>query len=301
MYTMVILILVILGLCLGSFVNALVWRLREQEQASKKSKVHKVNSGSKSRTLNLKNFKLSTSKNDLSILKGRSMCPDCHHTLAAKDLVPVLSWVTLRGKCRYCHESISWQYPLVELVTAALFVASYVYWPPEFNTMGKVNFAAWCVVLVGFVALFVYDLKWMMLPNRITYPLIGLTTVLAIVNFTVFDGGMTGLMNTVISMVIAAGLFYALYRMSDGKWIGGGDPKLGLVIGLTITAPLQAFLVLFLASIIGTFVAMPGLLSKKLKSTSHIPFGPFLIIAAIIVRLFGAGITAWYRRRFLLY
>jgi len=92
------------------------------------------------------------------------MCPHCKHPLAAKDLIPVLSWLQLRGKCRYCKVPIE-DTPLPELGVAALFVASYIWWPMEFTTMGKVNFIAWLIVLVGFMALIIYDLRWLTLPT----------------------------------------------------------------------------------------------------------------------------------------
>src|SRR4051812_13278636 len=103
MMLMIIAVLIVFGLCLGSFVNALVWRVHEQEAAKKPNK-------------------------KLSVLNGRSMCPHCEHELAAKDLIPVLSWLSLGGKCRYCHKPISKQYPLVELLTALLVVGSYIWW-----------------------------------------------------------------------------------------------------------------------------------------------------------------------------
>jgi len=104
---MIVVVLVVLGLCLGSFVNALVWRIHEQDRLTgKKKKPHKKQ------------------LDRLSILHGRSMCPDCHHELKPKDLVPLFSWLSLHGKCRYCHKPISWQYPVVELLTAGLFVFS---------------------------------------------------------------------------------------------------------------------------------------------------------------------------------
>lgn len=287
---MIILILAVFGACLGSFVNALVWRLHEQEKLG----LRVQGSGKKRKTKSL------TAK-ELSITKGRSMCSHCHHALAAKDLVPVLSWIELRGKCRYCHAKIE-DTPLAELATSGLFVASYIWWPMDFgSTMSKVNFIAWLIVIVGLVALFMYDLKWMILPNRVIFPLVGLAAIVAVLNITVFGGGVEVLRDTAISLGIASGLFYALYQLSNGKWIGGGDVKLGMLIGLLIPAPLQAFIVLFLASLIGTAVIAPGLYSKKLNTKSHIPFGPFLIIATIIVKLFGATLVTWYRKKFLLY
>ncbi len=284
---MVITILILLGVCFGSFVNALVWRIHEQDHPKHNKKTTEKRATFKSA--------------DLSIIKGRSMCPECHHTLHAGDLIPLLSWLGLGGKCRYCHKPISKQYPLVELLTAGLFVASYVYWPYNFNAMGTFNFVMWCILLVGFMALLIYDLRWLLLPNRITYPLIIVSAITAVVNITVFHSGLHGFKDTVISLLIAAGLFWALFQVSKGKWIGGGDVKYGIIAGFIIAVPLQSFLVLFFASLIGTVVILPGLWSKKITTKSHIPFGPFLIVATIIVKLFGASIAAWYRKKFLLY
>lgn len=285
---MIIVLLLVLGLSLGSFVNALVWRLHEQATGSKR----KGRGTGKKKAI---------TPADLSIMKGRSMCTHCHHELAPKDLVPVISWLSLRGKCRYCHKQIGSQYPLVELATAALFIVSYIWWPLIFNTMGSVNFGVWLVILTGFVALLVYDLRWLILPNRITYPLILLAALLALANITLFHGGMNLVKDTILSVVIAGGLFWALFEISKGKWIGGGDVKLGLLIGLLVAEPMQAFLMLFTASLIGTVVVLPGMATKRLTASSKVPFGPFLIVAAMAVKLFGAGVISWYRRKFLYY
>src|SRR5436190_6666628 len=98
---MIFAVLAVLGLILGSFVNALVWRIHQQELGKK----------------------------NLPIVNGRSQCPHCHHVLAAKDLVPLFSWLYLRGKCRYCHQPISPMYPITELAMAAIFIILYAYWP----------------------------------------------------------------------------------------------------------------------------------------------------------------------------
>lgn len=291
---MIIAILVIFGLALGSFVNALVWRLHEQEQRAK----GKGQSKKKDSKLSPQSSALSPS--NLSILRGRSMCPECRHGLPIKDLIPVLSWLSLRGKCRYCSKPISWQYPVVELTTSALFVASYIWWPIEFNNFGLTNFAVWLVCLVGFVALTVYDFRWLTLPNRIVYPLIVLAAAMVIANVTVFEGGFELVRDTLVSIAIASGLFYGLFNLSKGKWIGGGDVKLGLLIGLLIADGVSAFLVLFIASLIGTITIIPGMISRKLNTNSQVPFGPFLIVATVIVKLFGASLITWYKHQFLL-
>lgn len=277
---MVMLVIFVLGITLGSFVNALVWRLHEQLNEEGETK------------------KLSkTKKAELSILKGRSLCPSCGHQLASKDLVPVLSWLSLRGKCRYCHKPISVQYPLVEVVSGALFAFSYTYWPLAWNGQGKFEFAVWLVVLTGLIALFIYDLKWMLLPNRIIYPLFGLVGLLLIARIFVFDGGLDSALEAVWGFGIGGGLFYVIFIVSGGKWIGGGDVKLGWLLGLLVGGPLASILMLFIASLLGTLVSVPLLLSGKLSRKTPMPFGPFLIGAAFIAQLFGASVIAWYKRQ----
>lgn len=273
---MLIAVLVVLGLCLGSFVNALVFRLHTQSKGSTKDKVR----GAKKQQA------------ELSIVNGRSICVHCGHELAWQDLVPVFSWLLLRGKCRYCKKPISAQYPAVELTTAALFVLSYILWPGgEYS----VNFIIWLIMLTGFMALFVYDMRWMLLPNRIVYPLMALAAALALFNALTADNTSQALYNTLMSATIGGGLFYLLFQFSKGRWIGGGDVKLGFLLGLVLADPYKAFLALMAASTLGTLVVLPALLSKRLKSNSRIPFGPFLLVATVLAMLFGQGLIDWYK------
>ncbi len=278
---MIIAILVVLGLCLGSFANALVWRVHEQEAEAKQ------------KTPNKKYLK------QLSIGKGRSMCPHCQHVLATKDLLPVFSWLSLGGKCRYCHKPISAQYPIVELAMAGLFVASYEWWPTAFSTSQKAIFALWLVLLVGLLAMLVYDLRWLILPDRITRPLRVVALAFAIIGVAAASNSLRSLLDVVLAVAVGGGVFYLLFQVSGGKWIGGGDVKLGALLGLIVGTPARALLLLFLASLLGSAVSLPLLATKHLKPKSVIPFGPFLIIAVIIVQLFGHAMLSWYQRRFL--
>jgi prepilin signal peptidase PulO-like enzyme (type II secretory pathway) len=265
---MIIVILGVIGLCLGSFANALVWRLHEQDK-------------------------------QLSIATGRSMCPHCKHTLAAKDLVPVLSWLSLGGKCRYCRKPISAQYPLVELAVAGLFVASYVWWPVAFDHAQTAIFVLWLALLTGLIALLVYDLRWFLLPNRLIYPVGGIAAAQTVITIATAPNPLTVLLNTILAVLVGGGLFYLLFQVSKGKWIGGGDVKLGSLLGLVAGTPARSALFIFLASLVGSLVSLPLLATHRLKRTSMIPFGPFLIVAAILVQLFGAGIIHWYRQAFI--
>jgi prepilin signal peptidase PulO-like enzyme (type II secretory pathway) len=273
---MIIAILIVLGLALGSFVNALVWRVHEQ---SKKG----------------------ASKNkDLSILHGRSMCPFCKHQLSAKDLLPVLSWVSLGGRCRYCKKSVSAQYPLVELATAGLFAASYVWWPVNLLGVQWVVFGLWLVMLTGLMALLVYDFKWQLLPNRIMYPLCYVAGAMAILGVATAFSPTDAFVQLVLAVVVGGGIFYGLFQVSKGKWIGGGDVKLGWLLGAVVATPAKSLLFIFLAAVLGTLFSLPLLSTNRLKRNSTIPFGPFLIIGAIIAYLFGNTIIRWYQHTFLM-
>ena len=274
---MITIALILLGLCFGSFINALVYRLRMQEKRTKKARKGNEN---------------------YSILNGRSMCPHCKHELAPKDLVPLLSWLYLRGKCRYCGKPISGQYPLVESATAILFVFSYLYWPYELVSAENLfAFIIWLIFLIGFISLTIYDLKYLILPNKIIFPM-AIIAIIGIVAETILLGNTTPLKTAFWGFVVGGGIFYVLFQISRGKWIGGGDVKLGFLLGAVVGGPWLAFLMLFLASLLGTVYALPLMLTGKLKAKSRIPFGPFLIAAAIIVQLFGAGIIDWYQNLF---
>ncbi len=273
---MIICILVVLGLCFGSFVNALVWRIHKQAQ-NKKSQQDKY-----------------------SVLTGRSMCTDCGHMLAWYDLIPVFSWLGLGGKCRYCHRHISWQYPLVELITAGLFILSYLYWPLGFTGLYIAMFIMWLVFVVGFMALAVYDLRWMLLPDRIVYPLQGFAVIYVLTKFVASGGDLDVLLGAVMGVVFSSGIFYILYQVSQGKWIGGGDVKLGVVLGLVLGGAFEAILMLFIASMLGSLIGIPLLLAKKTKLQSKLPFGPLLLIATFVVFLFGASMISWYKQLFLI-
>lgn len=229
-----------------------------------------------------------------SILKGRSMCPACEHPLRAGDLVPLFSWLWLKGACRYCGHKISWQYPLTELVTAGLFALSYIFWPYGWESLGLTLFIFWLVFLVGFVALAVYDLRWMELPDVIVWPLVGL----ALAQLAVIAIWQQDAKTAAIALVSGLGffaVFWLMYQVSKGNWIGGGDVKLALVLGMLAATPLRSVLVLFVASLVGTVVSVPALLARKSKvGGAHVPFGPALLLGLVIIYLFGARLIDAY-------
>ena len=264
-----------LGLVFGSFINALVWRLSQQLDKNGDAK------------------KLSAKKKkELSIVSARSMCPSCKHQLSALDLVPVFSWLFLKGKCRYCKKPISAQYPLVELLTAGLFALSAYAWNFD-QTWMVATFITWLICLVGLVALAVYDAKTMILPDKIIFKLY-LVAIAGLIIELLLGRPPADILQIAGSVFVSGGIFYILYQVSQGKWLGGGDVKLGLLIGLLLPNALQAALMLFLASILGTITSILLSVNKKIERSSKIAFGPFLIASTIIVVLYGQSIIDWY-------
>jgi len=277
--------LFVLGLIWGSFINAWVWRLRQL-----------LNDDGDPKKLS------ATKRKELSILHGRSMCPSCKHALAAKDLVPVFSWLLLKGKCRYCHAPISAQYPLVELITAVVFALSYIFWPISTAQYGWVLLAGWLVTLVFLLVLAIYDAKWYILPSELIY--LGIITYGAsLLFYAVLSGVTSTLVNAIAAGVLYLAGFFALFYVSyivqqhktgAKAWLGFGDVRLAFLLGLIAGSPLNVFIAVFLASLVGLAVAIPGIVSKKLSVTSHIPFGPFLILGASLALFFGSSLTSWY-------
>lgn len=232
-----------------------------------------------------------------SITKGRSMCPSCGTQLKVADLIPVVSWLYLRGKCRYCHKPISIMYPVVEVVTAILFVLSYIYWPLSFNSEGIFCLIVWLILLINLIALAVYDIRWLTLPNKILYPLFGLVGLQILAKVIFFSAGPHYILNVLFGLLIGGGIFYVLFQISGGKWIGGGDVKLGALLGLYLGNATLAILMIFFASVIGSLYSLPLIASGKINRKALIPFGPFLIVAAIILTLFGSSIMSWLNAR----
>ena len=253
--------LFMLGLVLGSFVNAAVWRL----------------------------------KNKKDLLMGRSECTHCHHQLAWYDLIPVASWLLLGGRCRYCNKKISPRYPLVELGLAAYFVASLAFWPYGFSgTIELLRFTIWIIAGVPLAILFLYDLKWLILPDKVTFPLIGLGIGMAILHGLQATSLSAFLTDLCGSLAILSGFYLALYLLSKGRWVGLGDVKLGAGLALLVCDWHLALIAFFLANFIGTLVSIPAIIFKKIQRNSHIPFGPFLILGFVIAGLFGQEIMTWF-------
>lgn len=237
-----------------------------------------------------------------NFINDRSECEHCHHKLGPLDLIPIMSWLALRGKCRYCKHPISKMSPIIEATMAILFVVSYLVWPFGFETwQGMALFGLWLAYLVMLGILLVYDLRWMLLPDVIVIPLIAVGLVDAGIRVSLATGAgiSTYATHVVLGVFAMAGVYWALYTFSKGKWVGYGDVKLAVFMGAVLGWQ-KTLLVFMLANVLGLLVVLPGLLSRKLTPKSHVPFGPFMIAAFVIAGLFGDMLIDWYMRAFVL-
>ena len=261
MQILIIVWLAVLGACFGSFAGAVAWRLYKAKD----------------------------------FVRDRSECEHCQHKLSVWDLVPILSWLLLAGRCRYCKKPIGWFALVVEVVSALLFVLSYLAWPYGFDsTIGIVLFGLWIVSLVLMMILFVYDLRWKLLPNSVMLPLV-LLGIPFFVGRQLAAG--TPLVQWPIELGLAmlpiTGFYWALYVLSRQRWVGMGDVKFGVFMGLVL--PWQSGVAaLFLANLIGTLYIVPLLARGRVKRTAHVPFGPFLIVATVLALLWGEALVGWY-------
>ncbi len=225
-------------------------------------------------------------------LGGRSHCPHCRHTLSAIDLIPVLSWVLLRGRCRYCSRPISVQYPLVELLTAGLFVAIGTADIPLLARAIGFLIAALCVAIA------VYDLRHLLIPDDWNYGFI--------VSAFVFGALLpaSSFLEQSIAGLLTALPLWALWYFSSGRWMGFGDVKFALGIGWLLglyhglIALLGAFIVGALISVcvllplgaVASYAQKRGISwlskgGKRFTMKSEVPFGPFLIISCLTIWL----------------
>lgn len=255
-------ILAALGLIFGSFVTALTWRLHEK----------------------------------LDFVSERSQCEHCGHVLAAIDLIPIISWVLLRGRCRYCQASISWQNPEIEAAMAIIFVLSYVLWPFALHTwQTRASFGLWLFYLVLLTALFIYDMRWMLLPDALVLLLIvaGSLDVALRLNIT---GSLTPLayaQQVLLGAGALGGIYLLFYLVSRGRWVGLGDVKLGIFLGMVLGWKL-ALLALFCANVLFVATMLPTRITGKLPTWARVPFGPFLILAFVLIGLLGTRILSLF-------
>lgn len=200
-------------------------------------------------------------------LRGRSFCPNCKQILGWKDLIPIFSFLILKGKCRYCKRKISLQYPLVEFFNGILFTLVFLYQPKDL---------IFYFVLIPFLILiFVYDLKHYLIPDKIIYPAILLSFFYRLIK------GEKGLILSLLPSLF----FLALILISKERWMGFGDFKLTALIGLILGWP-KILVAVFFSIFLGMIVGLVLILLKKKTLKSPLPFAPFLISGCFFALFF---------------
>jgi len=271
---------------MGSFAGATMWRLRARQLVEDKK------AGEKIPARELKQLQPLT---ETTFTTDRSQCLHCHHQLTWYDMIPLASWLSTGGKCRYCGIRIGWFEPTIELATAVLFVVSYILWPQSLETLlNIIQFALWLIACVGLVILFAYDMRWFLLPNNIVFPLIALAALHAVLTVMQAPNIIAALGSLAGAVVILSGMYLLLWLVSKGRWIGFGDVKLGLLLAFFLADWRLAFVALFAANLIGCLIVLPGLLTGKLSRTTRVPFGPLLIVGGVMAMLLGQPIIDWY-------
>jgi len=278
--------LVLFGLVLGSFAGASVWRLRARQLVADKKAGERVDHAEYTKLKKLAHEKTS---------KDHSRCLHCGYMLRWYDLIPLVSWLSLKGRCRNCHKQIGRMEPLIELGTAVFFVASYAFWPVELvGGLQIALFALWLISGVGLAIMFAYDTKWYLLPDKVNFAVIGLGLATAVLMIIASADKIETVLSILGSVAVLSGIYFVLYLISKGSWIGFGDIKLGLGLALLLGDWRLALIALFAANLIGCLIVIPLMVSGKLKRTSRVPFGPLLIAGAVVTKLVGIGIAEFY-------
>jgi leader peptidase (prepilin peptidase) / N-methyltransferase len=254
-----ILLIFILGLCFGSFINVLIYRLPL----------------------------------DLS-LSGRSYCPKCKKKISWYDNIPLISFLLLKGKCRQCRSPISLQYPLIELLTGLLFVTTFflltnfgldlrfqIY---DLRFWATIIYSFW--IISAFLAIFIIDLKHQIIPDQLIY------SSLLVVSFFEIINHQSLIINYLLSATLASLFFYFLYKITKEKGMGFGDVKLVFLMGLILGYP-NIILALYLAFLTGAIIGVILILARIKSLKQPIAFGPFLSLATIVSYFFGTEILKW--------
>lgn len=207
-----------------------------------------------------------------SIILPRSFCDSCAKPLFRRDMIPIFSALLLKFKCRFCKQKFSWQHPIVEAITAILFTAAYF----------QVGDFSWQLIFMWFaimflIALFLTDIRAMLLPDHITLPAIAIILLIDVL-FLDVDVKALGL-----AVLLGGGFFLVQYVVSKGRWIGSGDIRLGALMGVILPTWQTTLLALAIAYIFGAIIGVYLLISKKQTLESEIAFGTFLVIGTLMV------------------
>ena len=245
----------VFGLVVGSFLNVVIYRVPRQ----------------------------------LSVVRPRSSCPQCHAFIAERDNIPVLSWVLLRGRCRHCRNPISVRYPLVELGTGLLFALT------AWRVGAHADLAAFLVLDAALVALALIDFEMLILPRTIIFMALGLVAA-CLVTAAAVDHQWHRLG---VAALWSIGWFVVFYVMNflSPRSLGFGDVRLSLLLGLSLGWLGTGVLLIgfFAANLTGAVVGITLIAAKKRTRDEPIPYGVYLALGALFAVLFGPALMShWH-------
>ena len=244
----------VVGLCVGSFLNVVIYRVPRRE----------------------------------SVVRPRSKCPTCEAPIAERDNIPVLSWLLLHGRCRACGATIRARYPMVELASAALFVAAGIRFSHSWAL------PAFCLFFAALLAITVIDFDHFIIPNRVIYPTLFITAPL-LVAAAALGGDWRDAEHAVIGGAAGFGALFVVHVISP-RGMGFGDVRLAGVIGMMLGwlglgfVVLALFLAFLLASVVGIALMVTRIRGRK----DAVPFGPFMAAGAVVAALWGRAILDAY-------
>lgn len=212
----------------------------------------------------------------ISIL-GRSHCDYCHKTLKWYDLVPLLSYIQLRGNCRYCHHKFSIQYPLSELITGLIFILIYLsLFSFQLPTISQIsNLFYYLFMASTLIVIFFADLRHGIIPDKVLLP----ATIVTLIWLLIYDQSL--IVNNLLAALLCFLFFLLILFLTRGRGMGFGDVKFAFLIGLFLGLPLSIS-ALYLAFLTGGGVSFILILWKKKRLKSTVPFGPFLVIGTFL-------------------
>ena len=234
----------IISICIGSFMNVLIYRIPKKEE----------------------------------FFISKSYCPHCKHILSGKDLIPIFSYLSLKGKCRYCKSIISIQYPLIECISG--FVGVYCYSRYGFNMNWMIHF----IVIELCLVISIIDIKTMIIPDELNFVIF----ILSLIRIFMYD---LNLFDSLIHALVVPIIFIVLNKFYI-ECIGGGDIKFIFSIGLLLAN--RVYIAFYISVFTAAIYAIYLLFIKKYHRKSKFPFGPFLAFGSVNALLFGKDILRIY-------
>jgi leader peptidase (prepilin peptidase) / N-methyltransferase len=267
------------GLMIGSFLNVVIYRLPIMLNREWRLECYEYLDN------NLEYDNLLKSKS-INLLLPRSSCPKCNHNLKIIDNIPILSYLVLAGKCRYCTNKISLKYPFVELLTCILFIFATINFGLSYQT------SAALLIVSSLIVITFIDLEHTIIPDNITMPVLW-AGILANMYYQVFANVETAILGAVVGY-ISLWSFYWLFKLLTGKeGMGHGDFKLLAMLGAWLGWQAIPGIVI-LSSVIGAIIGIGMIIFMGRNKNIPIPFGPYLAIAGFIYLFYGNQINQAY-------